>query len=270
MAQYVPAIASAIAVGIGTRVAVGADFGLNFEVCRVPISLITYDFPNNKIIYKATLPVDFAATIKEIGIHSLFQDAVAGPNGFKTLTNINTGETWVQTGTTTVSTFSSSGTLLGAEGLSQTPIASATRSDSLINLNLDLSGYSGADIITFALNIGNGNTSAITIRFKTDNSNYYIFTLPSVTSGYKIVDFVKSAATITGTPDWRTITEIQLSTTSTGGGASAVLWDGINIQDTDTNNLDYVLVDRYLLSSPIVKPAGQTQDIEFSFNVTIT
>jgi len=270
LAQYVPAIATAMAFGVGTRAENGADFGLQFEIARSPIKYTGYDFANNQIVYKASVPVDLVGTIKEVGIYSIYSNNLAGSNGSKTLSDINTGELWVQSGTTTVSAFTATGALIGTEGLSQTPAASATRSDSLTGLTLDLSGYSNADFITVAANVGNSNTSTLKIRFMTDASNYYEFTMPSVTSGYKIADFLKSAATVTGTPSWSTITEIQLRTTSTAGGASAITWDGIMVQDTDTINLDYVLVGRKVLTTPITKIGNQTQDVEFRLDVTVS
>jgi hypothetical protein len=179
------------------------------------------------------------------------------------------GEGWVQSGTTTPSAYSSTGSRIGPDGLSQTPALSATRQDSLTNIVLDLSGYSAADFIVVAANIGNSNTSSAKIRFKTDNSNYFTFTMPSVTSGYKIAEFLKSASVATGTPDWSAITEVQVETISTGGGASAVTWDGISLVDTDTANLDYTLVARKVLASPVTVVANQTQEIEFTLDVSV-
>lgn len=268
LAQYVPNIAAAMAFGIGTRTAVGGDFALQFETLRAEINSIVYDFANNKLIYKATIPADFGGTINEVGLYTLFEDPKANGAGTKVLTNINDGEGWTLSASTTPSTFTTTGALIGTNGLSQAPIASANRLDSLSNISLDLSGYSGADFISVAVNIGNGNTSAAAVRFKTDASNYYSFALPSVTAGYKIVDFLKSAASVTGSPDWSNITTIEFSTTS-GAGTSAVTWDGIALLDTDTANLDYTLVARKVLVSPIVVPSGQSQEVEFSVDVSL-
>jgi hypothetical protein len=268
MAQYVPAIAAAMAFGIGTRSEVGSDFGLQFEVVRAPITLITYDFVNDNIIYKASVPLDFAGIITEVGLYSQLSDS--SNSGSKTLTDMNLSEVWVQSGTTTPSVFSTFGARAGLEGIGQTPGASTTRSDSLTNISLDLSQYSNADFITVAVCIGNSNTSALSVDLKTDGSNYYTLTLPDVTSGYKIVDFLKSAATVTGSPDWANINEIQVNSTSTSGGASLITWDGIRAQDTDTASLDYVLVARTVLSTAISKISNQTQDIEFPLSVGVS
>jgi hypothetical protein len=270
MAGYVPAIAGAMVFGTGSRAEQGADFGLQFEVARSQIKLVTYDFAANQGIYKAAVPLDYAGIISEIGLYSSYANNSAGSSGSKMLSDINTGETWVQSGTTTVSTFTATAARIGSEGLSQTPAASTSRADALSGLHLDLSGYSNSDFISLAFNIGNANTSAMNVRFKTDNSNYYTFAIPSVTAGYKFVDFLRSTSTPTGSPSWANITEIELNTTSGAGGASAITWDGIMIQDTDTSNLDYLLVARKVLASPVTKIANQTQDIQYALNVTVS
>lgn len=277
LAQYVPAIAGAMAFGVGSRAAAGGDFALQFETHRAEINSIVYDFATNKLIYKATLPADFSGVINEIGLYTLYEDSKAGSAGSKVLTDINEGEGWVQTGTSTASAFyvdadpdlNRTFPRLGISGLRQTPATSGTRNDSLTNLVLDLSPYSGSDFITVAANIVNNNTASMTVRFQTDNSNYYYFNLPSVTAGYKVVEFLKSGASVTGTPDWSNITEIQLITVSNGSGASDVLWDGIGLVDTDTANLDYTLVARKVLASPKVIAANQSQEIEFTLDVTL-
>jgi len=263
LAQYVPSIAGAVAVGVGTRAEAGTDFGLQFEIIRAPITLITYDFATNKIVYKATLPADLVAQIYEVGLFSTYQDTVAGVFGTRLITDFNSAEGWAS------GVFSATGARIGVDGLSHTPALSATTSTALSNVILDLGGYSGADIFSIAINVENANTSSLRVRFKTDSSNYYDLNIGAQTSGYKVIDIVKGGATTTGSPDWAAISEIEVTTVSGAGGASAVTWDGIMIQDTDTVNLDYTLVARKVLSSPIDKIANQAQDIEFTLDATV-
>jgi hypothetical protein len=155
--------------------------------------------------------------------------------------------------------------------MSHTPAASATMTDALRNLAFDLSGYSSSDGMTFAFNVGNANTNSVTFRFLTDAANYYSFaiTTQAQTSGYKIVEVQKGSATVTGTPNWANITEIQVLTNSKASGASAVDYDAVRIEDKDSQNLDYILVARKVLASAVTKVDGMAQDIEFSIGVTI-
>lgn len=263
--------------GVGTRTAVGGDAALQFETLRSEINSIVYDFAANQLIYKATLPAEFSGVINEIGLYSAFEDSQAGASGSRLLSDINEGEGWVNTGTTTLSTFlvdldtdlNRTFPRLGTSGLRQQPAASGTANDSLTNLVLDLSAYSSADFIVAALNVGNANTSSVTVRFMTDASNYYSFNVASGGAGYKVFEFLKGGATVTGSPDWAAITEIRLSTNSSGGGASDVVWDGLSLIDNDTANLDYLLVARKVLPSPKVVAANQSQEIEFALDVSV-
>ncbi|HWT40087.1 MAG TPA: hypothetical protein VN081_02345, partial [Dongiaceae bacterium] len=134
---------------------------------------------------------------------------------------------------------------------------------------LDLSGYSAADIFTIALNAGNTNTTSVKLLFLTDGANYYTINFGAAASGYQILSQPKSVAVATGTPNWASITEMRVSTTSGAGGASAVNYDGVRVEDIDTLNPDYVMVSRELLAAPYSKVDGMSQEIEFSLDVNV-
>lgn len=68
-------IADSIALGTGTTAVTLADTGLQTEVVRLPVSSISADTANNKIIFKATLPAGSMTTISEIGIFCNGQQA---------------------------------------------------------------------------------------------------------------------------------------------------------------------------------------------------
>jgi hypothetical protein len=136
-------------------------------------------------------------------------------------------------------------------------------------LSLDLSGYSSSDSFTFAFNVGNAFTSSIRFRFLTDGANYYDFNFGAQTAGYKINEITKGSATVTGAPSWSNITDIQITTTSTSGGASSVEFDAIRIEDKDAQTLDYILVARKVLAAPVTKVAGMAQDVEFTLDITL-
>lgn len=269
MAGYVPAIAQSIAFGLGGKAESVSDFKLQFEVGREDITLTSFDFVNNKLIFKAPVPDDFAGTIYEVALYSTPQDIVAADFGSRMITTFDSAtEDWADVSTAAVATFVTTARI-GSDALSHTPAASTTKTDSLGDVTLDLSGYSAADKFVLAYNIGNANTTNIKVLFLTDAANYYTITITSPAAGYNITEVAKGSATVTGVPSWGNITEIRIATTSGAGGASAVYYDGLRIDDVDTTNPDYVMVSRELLATPFVKVDGKTQEIEFSLGVTV-
>lgn len=269
MAGYVPTIASSVAFGIGSAAESINETSLNLEVVRAPINLTYYDFVQNKLVYKAAIPEDFAGKIYEAGIYSLPNDPNVGEFSSRLITTFDSDtETWLTANNP--ATFTSVNTRAGKNSLNHTPAASATTTSVLSGLTLDLAGYSNTDVFIFAYNLGNANTTSIRFRFLVDASNYYDFLINTgMTAGYKIYSVNKSSASVTGTPNWANISELQVITTSTSGGASDVEFDAVRIQDRDSASLDYILVARKVLSSPVTCVAGQAQDFEFTLDVNV-
>lgn len=259
-------IANSIAVGVSAAAEAVGDARLGFEVERFDVDLIAYDFVANQLIFKGVLPAEFAGRVYEIGLWSTEVDYVAGDSGSRVLTSFDTPtEAW------TNETAESAIARIGTDSLKHTPAASGSLSSVLDEVDIDLSGYSGTDFFSFAVNVENAFTSSIRYRFMTDASNYYdfTFTTPVNTAGYKLLTANKSAAVATGVPLWDDISSIQVTTNSTAGGASAVEYDGIRIEDVDTVNPDYVLVARKVLATPVVKLEGRALEFEYALNVTV-
>lgn len=273
LAQYVNAIAQSVAFGIGSAAEAGTDTALHLEVVRSPVNLVSYDFANNKLVYKASIPEDYIGKIYEVGLYSLDQDPASGSYGSRLVTTFDSGtEVWVDPADgTTAPAFSATANRVGADAMLHDPAASATMTDTLRNLSLDFSGNSAADTFKFALNVANANTNQVIYRFMTDTANYYSFTINATvqTAGYKIVELTKGSATVTGTPDWSNITEVQVITNSKSSGASSVEHDAIRIEDKDSASLDYILVARKVLPAPVTSSDGLAQDIEFSLDITL-
>lgn len=273
LAQFVPTVAQSMAFGIGTTAEAAGNTSLNLEVVRAPINSIYYDFANDNLVYKSAIPEDFVGKIQELGLYSMDDDPAASGFGSRLITTFDSAtEAWVDpTDGVTPGAFVSTNTRVGVDSLSFVPTANATTTETLRNISLDLSGNSASDSFLFGLNVGNANTNAVTVRFMTDTSNYYSFSLgtPVQSAGYKVVDISKGAATSTGSPNWGVISEIQVAVQSKAGGASAVEFDAIRVEDRDTDNLDYILVARKVLSPSIDKIEGQAQDVEFILDVTL-
>lgn len=270
LAGFVPSIAQSIAFGLGDKAEAVGDTKLQFEVGRADILLTSYDFVNNKLIFKASVPDDFGGKVYEVALFSLESNAAAGEFGSRMLTTFDSAtEDWADATSGTAGTFDTTNARVGMDALRHTPAASGTKTDTLKDISLDLSGYSAADKFVLAFNAGNSNTTSINVKFLTDTSNYYQVNFGAPTTGYKVVEVTKGAAVATGTPDWSNITEIRVTTNSGAGGASQVDYDALRIDDSDTVNSNYVMVSRELLSMPFVKQEGMTQEIEFSMDVSV-
>lgn len=255
---------------MGETAETNTDTALRFEVGREDIVLVSYDFVNDKLIFKAPVSEDFSGKIYEVALFSAPSNDAAGEFGSKIITTFDSAtEEWVDASSGVDGTFNTTNARIGADALRHTPGASGNKTDSLPEISMDLSGYSAADKFVLALNVGNANTSSVSVNFMTDTSNYYLVTFAGTSSGYKILEATKGSAVATGSPDWGNITEIRVKTNSGAGGASQVDFDGLRIEDVDTVNSDYIMVSRELLSAPYIKQEGMTQEIEFTLNVSI-
>lgn len=252
-----------MSLGVGDTAAQTSDTTLEFEFARVPISLTSFDFVGDKLVFKGTIPAEVAGKIYEVGVWTDEADPQAGNQGSRLVTSFDSeAETW------TNGTFDTNTVRIGADSLKHTPGASASTTSTMSNLILDFSANSSADKFVFAYNVDNANTASIKFRFMKDASNYYEFLVSAPTSGYKITTFTKGAATIVGTPDWDEIYELSVVTTSTGAGVSSVEFDGIRLEDVDTLSPTYGLIARFIPAAPIVKLEGAVFDFEYTLNVT--
>lgn len=270
LAQQVSSIAQSIGFGVGDKAEAVGDTKLQFEIGRSDINLVSYDFVNNKLIYKASVPDDIGGKVYEVSLFSLPSSGSQAEFASRTLSTFDSAtEFWVDATSGASATYSTTNARIGLDALRHTPAASGTKTDALKDINLDLSGYSASDKFVVALNVGNAFTSSVTARFLTDTSNYYQVSFGTPTTGYKILEATKGSATVTGAPSWANITEIRVTTNSTAGGASQIDFDGLRLEDSDTVNSDDIMVSRKLLSTPFVKVDGMTQEIEFALDVTV-
>ncbi|AST15294.1 minor tail protein [Streptomyces phage Samisti12] len=252
LAGNLPRIAESIAVGIGNSAENVNDTGLDFETERIPVTLVSADILNDKIIFKGTIPQEYVGTIYEVGLWYGTPPQTSGGSTVIVTFDSDT-EGWLP------ATWDTSVARIGADGLQ---VAGGTNSV-LSDIALDMSVYSDADFMSLAYNadaaIGN-----IAIRFSTDDTNYYEYTFAAAT-GYEIKTMGKTAFTATGTPDWGNITSITVSATGTGN----VVFDGIRAEDADTISTDYALVARSVLGTPKVKTSDTEMDIEYALEITI-
>ena len=254
--------ASAIAVGSGQTAANTTDTGLELEWSRTPIIVISPDFINTTLVYKARLETMESGKIYEAGVVS---DVAADANyrsrmitGFdSTIENWNAGA------------FTTSNARIGTEALRVTAATGVSTLARNLDTPIDLSGYSNIDKFAFAYNNGNISASNVLVRFYTDDSNYFTRTIAAPgAAGYKIEKFSKSDFVATGSPNWGNITSTAVGVTGSGGTAT-IDFDMIRIDDKDTYVDNNVLVTRTVLGSPITKSPGLPLDIEYTLDITI-
>ena len=269
LAGWTPSIARSIAYGIATDTEDGKTLG--FEIGRADIRITAYDFNDDVLIFKAILPQELEAKLFELAIFSADSNTAAGQWGSRGITIIDSvNESWKKGADDTASTFLDTNSRVGNDALVQDPGAGATMFDYLNDINIDLSGYSGADQFRIAYFIGNANGSASqSVRLMTDASNYYSLTWTDAdTAGYHVKYIDKANAVVTGNPDWGDINSIQLRTVGAGATAS-VQWDGVRIEDFDSLNPDYVMVAHQAMITAFDKIAGKEQEVEYAIQVNI-
>lgn len=270
MAGFVPSIALSMAFGVGESPESAGDTKLQFEVGRSDIELTSYDFIADKLVFKATLDEGFDATLYEVALYSSEADVAAGEYGSRLITSFDSDtETWMQA--SNPATYTTTNTRIGANSVTLTLAVNASATVSQDGVVMDFAGYSAADEFVFAFYCDNGNVESIRYRFLTDASNYYDFIIPaaSITTGFNLVRVLKGAATGTGTPNWGSITRLEVTPTAKNIGGVTINLEGIRVEDTDTSSPGYVMVARSLLAIPFDKVAGRIQEIEFPIGVTV-
>jgi len=252
-------IADYLSYGVLGTAEGSGDKCLKFEIERREISLTSFDYANNRLVFKAPLPT-YQCVIYEAGLIAVQSAQINRSRIISTFDSES--EVW------TNSVWDTTAVRIGPDGLLHTPIAGGNTTSALSETAFDLSDVNNADTFVLVYNVGNGNVSSIQIMFMVDSSNYYTFTIATPTAGYKSSTFTKGSATATGTPNWANINSLAVKTTSVGGGAANVLYDGLRVIDVSPDT-DELLVARKVLSTPYTKIDGRMEDMEFTLPVTI-
>lgn len=257
-------IAQSIALGIADSAPSATDTKMGLEIERDDIILTSYDFVSENIVFKAAISPDFIGEIHEVGLYA--SPASASDSDMLITSFDSATEDWLTNGAD--ATFVETNTRSGLDSLVQTPPVSTASTSTLSDLGIDLSTYRGSDTLTFAYNVGNPDAASIEFRFLTDATNYYSFLLDASTLGYHVESFAKATATVTGTPDWANIIELDIITTADASGPAHVSFDAVRINSLATNP-DAVLIAREVLPEPFVRQAAKEQQIEFRLVVNL-
>lgn len=264
-----PDLARSIAFGVGEAPETLADTSLYFEIGRSPVTLVSYDFTTDRLVFKASLEEGFDGVLYEYALYSR-EDSSAGEYGSRIITSFDSDtEAWFVGGTP--ATYRTTSTRVGNDSVVIGAAANGSQTVTQSDITMDFSGYSAADLFSFAFYNDNTNLSSLRYRFYTDASNYYTFSFNNGVFGtaFNIYRIAKGSAVVTGVPNWATITSMDVTAFSTGAGTSSVGLEAVRVEDVDTVDTGYACVARAVLPVPFAKIAGRTQEVEFPLGVSI-
>lgn len=268
LAGFAPSIAQSVAFGIGDSVETSTDSSLQFEVGRSEVSIVSYDFDADNVIFKASVPDDFGGIVSEVALYSsIIETAVNDSQVITTFDSVT--ENWLDADTGAAETYTSSNSRIGTDSLSHSPAASATKASELTGLFINLSNFLDEDKVIFAFYVENANTSSVSFRFETTSVDYFEYVVNGPSAGYHIETINKNSMIPTGSPAWDNISGIRVATVASSAGAGHVEFDGIRVQTSTIPDPDHVLVARTVLATPFTKEEGKTMDIEFPLGVNL-
>jgi len=256
--------ADVISVGISPVAATTADKELAFQVADAKIKTVIVDSINEAIYFKATLAVPDDYQIYELGVYPGDAKEAAGSRTAhqgSVLLNFNNMLAWEST-TSVHSYYSGDNARVSNSAILYNLAASANAVGSY-PVSLDLSRLPDSTQFKFAYLLN--NITALSLRFKTDSSNYFVQQSWSLTNGYHLEKVSKSSFTKVGSPDWANISRIEVAGTAGVGGGSVML-DALRY-DTDIDSSS--LLSRAVLASPKRKMAGTTMDIEYMLELDV-
>jgi hypothetical protein len=253
---------------------------LGFEFYRLPISYGGIDIQsdgsggfNYSVIYKTTIPQDVAGIVKEVGIYPGLRSSVNNYDD-KFLTDFEDNTLWTLSsdGVTFPPIVTSNNPRIGKYlvQMSTSGSSSSIQYNTSVN-NLDISGYSVNDTLSFAFYEADANLANIKIRFYSSATDYYE---AQVTGDGSAGNRIKPVALGTmlnnpiNNPDAKAISKIGIVVTSDSGGSTSVYFDGIRINDEDTFDPSYGLISRSSLTTPLNKLAGRQVDIEYRLDLS--
>jgi hypothetical protein len=264
--------AGSIAIGSGASAASAANKKLNFEYARGPVNSISYQVGvpssnNIRLTAKAALGENISGQIYEIGIFS----SSSFTSQFETiLCNCDDAEGWDYQKT--------DGTwdeLININGYSATVGRAGNQSINFSTslgvgitvtkvrffADFDFSEVSSTDTFAFAVQKIGGSAGNITVRFYTDETNYFTASLSTIASGtntYTILESAKSSWSVgAGAPDWSNINFIEINNPE-----GNIYLDGIRV-DNVVAETQSILVSRSLPSTIITKVEGTPLEIEY-------
>lgn len=256
VAGKIKGYASAIVAGIGDTSPTTADKALEFMVGGSDINATITDPINDKIYFKATLPIQDDYEIHELGCFSTNYTGVQTNTEGSSLLLAVFGSQSRWTDSIGASTLAITNNRVSAASIQFTSFSSAKGSMPMIR---DFSGLPSNT--TFDLAYYTAGVSSLTMRLMVDSSNYYQLATWPVTNGYHISKKLKSDFVAVGTPTWDSIRtlEFQAAGTSATLSLDCLRYTNPVVSTVFQSNL----LSRVVLPSPQRKLPGVSMDIEY-------
>ena len=287
MAGLISSWCGSVALGAGYSTPTVSDTSLLFETYRAGVQSMTptYSTGNNRITAKFELSNTNECKIYEAGVYSSVAEGYAdfATRSRLVLQAIPT-ESWsywttdrlleqqVDSATGFLKSSSSLDIRVGGSAIALTSPTGGTATYRANNVGLDFSTLSSSDLFTFAGVTGaTANISSLEVRFVTDDNNYFYYNVPvSEVFGptYQIKSYPKSlwSSNTGGAPSWSDIKSVDFKIT--GASGNTALLDGLRTTIYEIPSIEYSLVTRSSFSSPIIKSAGATLEVEYYIDLT--
>lgn len=258
--------AGALAVGVDSTLPALSNSDLNFELFRVPINFKSPSFSDSSIIFKATAPVGSSGSVRELGLFPFLENAISGSYQTRTLFEFSGSESWQNVAAREVENQR-----VGGGGIKMEVASATTATIYNTSISLDLSGYSQTDTFKLAILRYDSHCTSIDVKFTTADGNDILGTFATGSYNnenpkYEIITIPKSSFSNQGA-DWRNITQVEVTGHFNGAGVMSL--DGMKVVDADNLNPEFGLISHSILSTPVVKSATSTMDIEYRLVVPL-
>jgi len=265
-----------IAIGIDSTTpnVSGNDTRLGFEFYRLPVSFGGIDIQTvsgnttYSIVYKTTIPQDVAGVIREIGLYPSSRTSVNNYDS-QFIADFEDNLLWSDSLGANPSLVLTPTPRIGVSMVQVTCTANTTKEFKSSVPFIDISGYSGNDSLTLAINQADLNLDYINVRFYSSDTSYYQVSFDGADidsgTGNKILARNLSTMTSVNSPG-QLISKVSVFVAAKAGGATTVYFDGIRINDEDSFDPTFGIIARSTVSE-IVKLSGRPLDIEYKLGL---
>jgi hypothetical protein len=275
LAGQIPDYAGAIAIGAATNAANVADTYMGFEIARAPIQVKSVkDYTNNDIVFRASLPSGLACSVRELGLLTSINNAADRGTSNAIISRLDSaGEGWAVTAGPALSSDTTN-SRLGADALRINTIPLSTTSTISLDTSLSFSRYVGTDRFHLMMGTFDTNCQDVTVSFfdPAGNSTSYMYTPATHTAGGGVFQSqilsVPFSSFTNWANQWINISRITISTRAKAAGATSVLFDGLNVTDSNTLDENAILVSR-AIPTAVTKAANVEMDVEYTLRFTL-
>lgn len=239
---------------------------LGFEFFRLPVRFGGIDIDTSvtptkyTVIYSATLPTNLAGKINEVGIYPRQRSST---NRFdnKFITDFESIYDWSPEPDNDQNDYR-----VGNSSLKFTSNGTSAKEYTSVIEDLDISGYSNFDTLSFSYKVNNAFLSDVKVKLYSSDQDYYQFTFSGHSVGWNIKDISFSDMIQEGSPIKSRISKIGVVVNPTTSQAE-ILVDGLRVNDEDTFDPSYGLIARSNISE-VEKIQGRELLIEYKMDLS--